>query len=650
MLTITGIKRNPVYVFWPLFRDAMAVKCPDWPMEFLMSSDRSVLTRFFLGIWHVIDGTRKLALNLVFLLIVYFVFLVVMDTTDTVIIKQDTALVLRPYGNIVEQYSGTLLDRAWQQATEQERSETRLRDIVEAIRRARDDDRIVRLVIVPTYMWRIGMASLLELEAAVADFKTSGKPVISLADNLGQQQYYLAALADEIWLHPNGMVWIDGFAAYRQFYREGLDKLEIEVNLFRVGKFKSAMEPFIRDGMSPEAKEANLYWIGSLWQQYLEGISRNRGIPLENLSEAINDFANGLQAVDGDFAQFALELGLVDRLVSRPEADIELAAMGAPGSGSEGFRQIGLVNYLDLTETQHFSESKRKIAIIVAEGDVLRGAQPNGVIGAVSLTKELRSVADDRSVEAVVLRINSPGGDAFASEKIRQEVQALKESGKTVVVSMGDVAASGGYWIAMAADEVWASPATITGSIGVYGMLPTFSKPLKKMGINTDGIGTTPLAGKLRLDMPLDSDLKRIFQYATEQTYDDFIQLVADSRPLDRHEVEIVAQGRVWSGSQAKDRRLVDQTGNLQQAIDAAARIAGLGSDYSLQYMEPELSSFESFLIEMTGSVMAGMGLGQSENLLLRNTLLEDLLGDLSILTRSAGKFSVVAHCLCRVE
>jgi len=619
-------------------------------MEFLMSSDRSVLTRFFLGIWHVIDGTRKLALNLVFLLIVYFVFLVVMDTTDTVIIKQDTALVLRPYGNIVEQYSGTLLDRAWQQATEQERSETRLRDIVEAIRRARDDDRIVRLVIVPTYMWRIGMASLLELEAAVADFKTSGKPVISLADNLGQQQYYLAALADEIWLHPNGMVWIDGFAAYRQFYREGLDKLEIEVNLFRVGKFKSAMEPFIRDGMSPEAKEANLYWIGSLWQQYLEGISRNRGIPLENLSEAINDFANGLQAVDGDFAQFALELGLVDRLVSRPEADIELAAMGAPGSGSEGFRQIGLVNYLDLTETQHFSESKRKIAIIVAEGDVLRGAQPNGVIGAVSLTKELRSVADDRSVEAVVLRINSPGGDAFASEKIRQEVQALKESGKTVVVSMGDVAASGGYWIAMAADEVWASPATITGSIGVYGMLPTFSKPLKKMGINTDGIGTTPLAGKLRLDMPLDSDLKRIFQYATEQTYDDFIQLVADSRPLDRHEVEIVAQGRVWSGSQAKDRRLVDQTGNLQQAIDAAARIAGLGSDYSLQYMEPELSSFESFLIEMTGSVMAGMGLGQSENLLLRNTLLEDLLGDLSILTRSAGKFSVVAHCLCRVE
>ena len=615
-----------------------------------MTSERSALTRFFLGIWHVIDGARKLALNLIFLLIMYFVVLAVIDTGDTVIIKQDTALVLRPYGNIVEQYSGTALDQIVQQAAEQERSETRLRDLVEAIRRARDDDRIVRLVIVPTYMWRIGMASLLELEAAVADFKTSGKPVVTLADNLSQQQYYLAALADEIWLHPKGMVWIDGFSAYRQFYREGLDKLEVEVNLFRVGEYKSAMEPFIRDDMSPAAKEANLYWIGSLWQQYLEGVSRNRGIPLENLSGAINDFANGLEAVDGDFAQFALELGLVDRLVGRPEAHLELAGKGAAGTGSEGFRQLDFENYLALTEMQHRPESKRKIAIVIAEGDIIRGTQPHGMVGAVTLSEELRSVAEDSKVEAVVLRINSPGGDVFASEKIRREVQALKESGKTVVVSMGDVAASGGYWIAMAADEVWASPSTITGSIGVFGMIPTFSRPLAKLGIHTDGIGTTPLAGKLRLDRPLESDLKRIFQHATEQTYDDFIQLVTDARPLERYEVEAVAQGRVWSGAQAKDRQLVDQTGNLRQAIDAAARIAGLGSDYSVQYKERELSGFETFLIEMTGSALAGLGMGQTGVPLLRSTLLEDLLGDLYILARSAGEFSVAAHCLCRVE
>ena len=291
---------------------------------------------------------------------------------------------------MVEQYSGTPLDLALQQLTEQARTETRLRDMADAIRRARDDDRIVRLVINPNDMWRIGMASLLELEAAIDDFKSSGKPVIALADNLSQQQYYLAALADEIWLHPAGMVWIDGFSVYRQFHRDGLDKLEVEVNLFKVGEFKSAMEPFVRDDMSPEAKEANLYWIGGLWQQYLEGVSRHRGIPLENLSDAINDFANGLEAVDGDFGRFAENLGLVDRLVSLPEAQLELARMGAAGSGSEGYRQVGMENYLMLTDLQQRPDSEKKIAVVVAEGDIVRGSQPQGVVGAETMSGKLR--------------------------------------------------------------------------------------------------------------------------------------------------------------------------------------------------------------------------------------------------------------------
>jgi protease-4 len=619
-------------------------------MDDYMASERSTFTRFFLGIWHLIDGARKLVLNLVFLLILYFVVLAFMDTDDTLIIQPDTALVLRPYGDVVEQYSGTPLDLALQQVAVQDRTETRLRDMVEAIRRARDDDRIVRLVLNPNNMWRIGMASLLELEAAIDDFKSSGKPVIALGDNLSQQQYYLAALADEVWLHPAGMVWIDGFSVYRQFFREGLDKLEVEVNLFKVGEYKSAMEPFVRNDMSAEARDANQYWIGGLWQQYLEGVSRHRGIPLENLSAAINDFANGLEAVNGDFARFAEQLGLVDKLVSLPEAQLELASMGAAGSGSEGFRQVGMENYLLLTDMQYSPSSSKKIAVVVAEGDIVRGNQPQGMIGAESMSARLRSAALDKDVAAVVLRINSPGGEVFASEKVRREVQALREAGKTVVASMGDVAASGGYWIAMGSDEVWASPASITGSIGVFGMIPTFSRPLEKLGIHSDGVGTTALAGKLRLDRPLDPDLKRIFQHATEQTYRDFIQLVADARQMSPEEVDKVAQGRVWNGAQAKDRGLVDQTGTLRQAIDAAARIAGLGSDYDVQYEERELSTFESFLIEMTGSAMARMGWTNNGGLNLRSTLLEDLLRDLSILARSAGEFSVAAHCLCRVE
>lgn len=615
-----------------------------------MTADRSIISRFFLGIWHLIDGARKVVLNLVFLLILYFVAMAFVDSGDTLLIQPDTALILQPYGNVVEQYSGTPLDYALQQATETSRTETRLRDMVEAVRRAKDDDKIIRLVIDPTYLGRIGLASQLELEAAIEDFKGSGKPVIALADNLGQQQYFLAAMADEIWLNPEGMVWIDGFSAYRQFYREGLDKLEVEVNLFRVGKFKSAMEPWIRNDMSPEAKEANLFWIGSLWQQYLEAVSLQRGIPLENLSDAINDFADGLEAVDGDFARFALELGLVDKLVSRPEANLELESLGAEGEGSEGFRQVGFENYLALTEMQRRPAKSRKIVIVVAEGEIVRGEQPQGMVGAVTLSGKLRSIAEDKDVKAVVLRINSPGGDAFASEKIRREIQALKEMGKTVVVSMGNVAASGGYWIAMGADEVWASPSTITGSIGVFGILPTFSKPMAKLGIHTDGIGTTEMAGKLRVDRPLDEDIRRIFQYATERTYDDFVNLVAQSRNMSTEAVHEVAQGRVWSGSQAKDRGLIDQTGTLQQAVDAAARIAGLGSDYHAVYDEWKLSPFETFLFEMVGSAMTRFDMGVSGLNRMHSTLLESILSDLGMLARNGEGLKIVAHCLCDVE
>jgi protease-4 len=615
-----------------------------------MNSEPSIFARFFLGTWRVIDGARKLVLNLVFLVILYIVVMAFIDAGDTLMIQPDTALVLRPYGNVVEQYSGTALDFALQQATETMRSETRLRDLVESIRRARDDDKIARLVIDPNYLWRIGLASLQELEAAVADFKTSGKPVIALADNLGQQQYLLAALADEIWLNPGGTVWIDGFSAYRQFYRDGLDKLEVEVNLFRAGEYKSAAEPFVRNDMSEQAREANLFWIGGLWQHYLESVSRHRGIPLEDLSSAINNFADRLDAADGDFARYALELGLVDQLVDRPQANHELARQGAPGGGSEGFRQVDFENYLAITDIQNLPSSKNKIAIVVAEGEIVRGAQPQGMVGSISLTEKLRSVAQNRDVKAVILRINSPGGEAFASEKIRREVQSLKETGKTVVVSMGDIAASGGYWIAMSADEVWANPSTITGSIGVIGMLPTFARPLEKLGIHTDGVGTTPLAGKLRMDRPLEPDLKRIFQRAVERSYKDFLQVVAQARGKTPDEIDKVAQGRVWSGSQAKKNGLIDQIGTLQQAVDAAARIAGLGSDYEVVYEERELSTFESLLVEMTGNVMAKIGLGTTGVTALRSTLLEDLLADLKILSRSTAGFSVAAHCLCRVE
>ncbi|MEJ2382916.1 MAG: signal peptide peptidase SppA [Xanthomonadales bacterium] len=614
-----------------------------------MNKERSLPARILLGIWRVIDGARKFALNLVFFLIVYLVIVALIDSGDHLIVQPDTALVLRPQGDIVEQYSGTPLDHVIMQATESGRQETRLRDLVESIRRGAQDPKITRMVIDPNEMRSVGLAALLELENAIDEFRATGKPIVALVDNVGQQQYFLAALADEVWLNPMGLVWLDGFAAYRQFYREGLDKLEVEVNLFRVGKYKSAMEPFIRDDMSPEAKEANLHWIGDLWYQYLEAVSRHRGVPVENLTAAINGFADRLEAVDGNFARFALDLGLVDQLISRPEALLELARRGAPAASGEGFRQIDHDNYLAVTALQQKPAGRQQVAIVVAEGEIVQGRQPQGTVGAATLAEKLRTIGEDSDVQAVVLRVNSPGGDAFAAEKIRRELMALKEAGKTVVVSMGDVAASGGYWIAMGADEVWASPSTITGSIGVFGIAPTFSKPLARLGIHTDGVGTTELAGKMRLDRPMDDDLKRIFQAAVERSYADFITLVAAGRGQSPAAVQEVAQGRVWSGGQALEHGLVDQTGTLQQAIDSAARIAGLGTDYEAVYDEWEISPFEAMLLDMTGGVATRFGAGQGATL-LRLPLVENILSDLRLLAGSNGGLTVAAHCLCGVE
>ncbi len=547
-----------------------------------MDNERSFLVKFIYGIWHFINGSRKVFLNLLFLMFVYLVY-ISLQPPETYRLKSDSTLVIRPYGNVVEQFTTTPLDRALQEATGQEQFETRLRDILEAIHRAAGDSDINQLVIDPNYMWRIGLASLKDIGHALNAFRSTGKTVIAVAENLGQQQYYLASLADEVWLDPNGTIWIDGYSSYRQFYREGLDKLAVEINLFRVGKYKSAMEPYIRDDMSDEAKLAGKFWLGNLWQQYLEGVAENRGLILETLQASIDDLPNQIERVDGNFARYAMDLGLVDRLMNASESRQELARRGTPDQAGDSYRAVSMQDYLDITKARKSRKNARQIAIVVAEGEIVRGHHPAGRIGSISTAEQFRRAARDDNVAALVLRINSPGGEVFASEALRLELQQVRDAGKTVVVSMGNVAASGGYWLAMAADEVWASPATITGSIGVFGMLPTFGGTLDKIGVHSDGFGTTDMAGKLRFDRPLDPGIARVFQSRTERTYQQFLKLVATARGIDDiDELSELAEGRVWTGEQARERGLVDKTGTFQDAIEASARIAGLGDDYQL--------------------------------------------------------------------
>ncbi|MDH4020505.1 MAG: signal peptide peptidase SppA [Xanthomonadales bacterium] len=611
-----------------------------------MANERSFPVKFALGIWHFVNGSRKIFLNLLFLLFLYFVF-IAFQPPETVRLKPDSTLVIRPYGNVVEQYTTTALDRALEEATSQQQSETRLRDMLETIHRAAGDSDITQLVIDPNYLRNIGLAALNDLGHALEAFRSTGKPVIALADLLGQNQYYLASLADEVWLNPNGAILIDGYSNYRQFYREGLEKLAVEINLFRVGKYKSAMEPYTRDDMSEEAKEAGRFWLNDLWQQYLEVVSKNRGLILESLQESIDDLPNQIESVDGDFARYALDLGLVDRLMTAPQARQELAKRGTTDQAGDSYRAVGMQDYLDLTESRKTFNSAKKIAIVVAEGEIVGGNHPVGRIGSVSTSEQLRRAARDDDVAAVVLRINSPGGDAYASEVLRLELQQVRDSGKTVVISMGNVAASGGYWMSMAADEVWASPATITGSIGVFGMLPTFGATLDKIGIHTDGFGTTEMAGKLRLDMPLDPDVGRVIQASTERVYRQFVSLVSESRVKTFEEIDELAQGRVWSGQQAAERGLIDKTGTFQDAIESSARIAGLGKNYQIKWIEPEQSALDQFFMDFMSGALAKLNFTVGKPAMIPASWLQGMLDDLQFISAQEGKFTVAAHCLC---
>lgn len=619
-----------------------------------MANERSFLARFALGAWNFINGARKVFLNLVFLFILYLLFLA-LQPPETFRLKPDTTLVIRPYGNVVEQYTTTPLDRALQEAAGQERSETRLRDMLEAIHRAAGDDDITQLVIDPNYTWGVGLAALRDIEHALDAFRSTGKSVIAVVENVGQQQYYLASLADEVWLDPNGVIWIDGYSNYRHFYREGLEKLAVEINLFRVGSYKSAMEPYTRDEMSEEAKADGMKWLGNLWEQYLQGVSRHRGLvqtPLEAsiLQATIDDLPNQIEKADGNFAQYALDLGLVDRLVTAPEARQALARRGTPNQAGDGYRAVGMEDYLLLTRPRHITGGSNRIAIVVAEGEIVRGNFPAGRIGSISTAEQLRRAARSDKVAAVVLRINSPGGEVFATETLRQELQMVRDAGKKVVVSMGNVAASGGYWISTAADEVWASPATITGSIGVIGMLPTFGATLDKIGIHADGVGTTEMAGKLRLDRPLDEGLSRIFQSSVERNYRQFLQLVAEARGFDNLEaVDALAQGQVWTGEQARERNLVDRTGTFQDAIEASARMVGLGDDYQVEWIEPEKSALDEFLSDFLAGAVAALDLTVSRPVDLPVSWLQSMLDDLQFIVEKQGKFTLAAYCLCEI-
>lgn len=547
-----------------------------------------------------IDRFRRI-LHLVFLLFILSLLATIASRPQP-IIPDSAALVLSPEGVLVDQLSGDPLERALAMAQGLDFGETLLSDLVEALRQAEGDDRIKALVLRLDGLTAAGLSKLQELGEAIEQFKESGKPVYAVGANFYRDQYLLAAHADEVLMHPMGLVMIDGYSSYIPYFKSALDKVYIDYNTWTVGDYKSFVEPYSRDDMSDEDRETRTAFLRAMWDMYQRDVERLRDLPEESLQRYADEFVPLLRQADGNSATLAVDFGLVDDAIPFDQISARIREVAGPANGNgNGYSAIDHRDYLAALDAISIPEiTSRKVGLIVAAGTILDGEQPPGSVGGDSLARLIRGARADEAIRALVLRIDSPGGSPYASELILRELELFRESGRPLVVSMGSVAASGGYWIAMNADEIWASPSTLTGSIGVGATFPTVQRLLGQLGINVDGVGTTELAGQMDPFQGVGEDISEYIQIMIEHTYDEFITKVAEFRGREPGEIDAVAQGRVWIGTEAQARGLVDNLGSLDEAIEAAAERAGLEpNSYSIDDLSPELGWAERIALGM---------------------------------------------------
>lgn len=610
----------------------------------------SVLVSVLVLIGRLLDGLRRF-LHLILLLVIFgFVIGALSESIPRVPAR--AALVIAPEGEIVEQLSGDPLARALEQAQGRGRSQTLLWDLTETIRAAAKDRRIEALVIGTDYMESAGQPTLEELARAIGEFRRSGKKVIAYGTAFLQDHYYLAAQADEVYLDPIGLVLIDGYDRYRLYFKQALDKLGVDVNVFRAGTFKSAMEIFTRTEMSPEERQESLSYLDALWGTYRQAVARARRIEPAAIERYANDLAEAAAAAGGDSAQVALRTGLVTALRSRQQVEQRLIELVGEDESTGSFEHVTHRDYLRVVraEKKLRGDGQARIGVIVASGDILDGEQPPGTIGGESTARLIREARLDEDVRAVVLRIDSPGGSMFACEEIHRELQALKAAGKPLVASLGDLAASAGYYIAAPADEIWASPATLTGSIGVFAAVPTVNRALDKIGVSVDGVGTTELSGQLRLDRPLGEEARQLLQSGVEHAYELFLTRVAAGRNKTRAQVDAIAQGRVWPGTDAKRLGLVDHLGSLEEAVKAAARRAKL-TDYEIEFIEPELSWAQELALQVKTRVLRVLFASDERARSLARVMrrLDPVQREIARWSRFDARNGIYAYCFCSV-
>lgn len=562
---------------------------------------RSLFVRAISYVTRWLDGLRLFIVNALFLALLV-AFLIAVFSSSMPEIEKGTALTLELRGRLVEAPTPTLPLQALGAPTV---AETVLSDVLDAIALAIDDERIAAIVLDVDDLVDADLAKATAIGDALDAFRAGGRPVLVIGSAFNQQQYLLASHADTVHLHPMGEVLLTGFAMHDLYMREAIERLGVNVHIFRVGDYKSAVEPFLRDDMSEAAKAANAHVIAGQWQILRDRIGGNRKLSAAAVDDYVTAFAAHATTAAGDLATLAKTRGLVDALTTGHEFETHLIdRFGADDGGH--VRRIGLDDYLAAARTPE-PASEIEIAVLTARGGILLDDPRGTDVGALQLVAEVRKLREDDRVKAIVLRIDSPGGSAFASELIREALQIAQQDGKPVVASMSGVAASGGYWIAASADEVWADPATITGSIGIFGIVPTFERSLAKIGVRADGVSTGPMAAGINPLLGLSDAHGQVLAASIEFGYRRFIDIVADGRGLERTAVEALAAGRIWTGNDALEHKLVDGLGGLDDAIGAAARIAGLQA-YTVRKVRREAPLGERLL----GNLAGQMGLADS--------------------------------------
>lgn len=543
----------------------------------------------FVGIARAFAFVRIAFANLLILGLLVLGMVLLFAGPGPVDVPEGGALVVAPGGMIVEQAGAqdplSLLTGGVQ-------ARTVLAGLLDGINKARDDDRISTLVLDVS---ALAYAAPAQLEAIGAALETFGgdedKTIIAKSRFYGRDQYYIASFADEIYVHPMGDVMPTGYGMFRNYYRGLFDLLDVNVHVFRVGTYKEFVEPYTRTGMSPAAREANQALVDSLWTRYVNRVAENRGIEPGAFEDYVGRYDELLAGAGGNAAKLALQQGLVDGIMVNQEVTERLREV--VGKEGESYRRVAFGDYVQSGIPVLFGDV---IGVISATGPIVMGEAPRGMIGAETMTGLLRRVRKDDTVKAVVLRIDSGGGSALASEVIRREIVRVQEAGKPVIASMAGTAASGGYWIAATADEIWAAPTTITGSIGIFGLVPTFEGTLGRVGVTYDGVRTGPLVGN-SVTGGIGDAMARVLQATVDHGYRQFIDLVASGRGMTTEEVEAVAEGRVWTGERAHELGLVDHLGHLADAVDSAAALAD-AERLKVRYIEEPLSPQEVLLQE----------------------------------------------------